>query len=115
MNNEKCIFCKIVQGEIPSTNVFEDEKVIAFLDINPAAPIHILIIPKEHISSVNYLYPEHEEIVGNLFTVGKDLAESHGIAESGYRLIINTGPDGGQVVYHLHLHLLGGRKLGPLG
>jgi len=115
MTAEECIFCKIVQGEIPSTNVFEDDTVIAFLDISPAAPTHILIIPKEHISSVNHLNPEHEELLGHLITVGKELADSHGIAESGYRLMINTGPDGGQVVYHLHLHLLGGRKLRPLG
>jgi len=115
MKANDCIFCKIVQGHIPSTKVYEDDTVTAFLDINPAAPIHILIIPKVHIDSVNDLEPDHENIVGHLFTVGKKLAQENGISESGYRLIINTGPDGGQVVYHLHLHLLGGRKLGFLG
>ena len=115
MNANDCIFCKIIQGEIPSTKVYDDDTVTAFLDINPVAPTHILIVPKEHILSVNDLEPEHETTVGHLYTVGKTLAQEGGIAESGYRLIMNTGFDGGQVVYHLHLHLLGGRRLGPMG
>ena len=114
MNTTDCIFCKIIQGEIPSNNIFEDDTVVAFLDINPAAPTHILIIPKEHIPSINELDPEHEKLVGHLFTVGKHLAEIHGVEKSGYRLLINTGPDSGQIVYHLHLHLLAGRKMGAL-
>jgi len=115
MNTNDCIFCKIIQGEIPSAKVYEDDTVTAFRDINPVAPVHILIVPKEHIPSVNDLEPKHETIVGHLHTVGKALAVEHGIADSGYRLIINTGKDGGQVVYHLHLHLLGGRRMGHLG
>ena len=115
MNTNDCIFCKIIQGEIPSSNVYEDETVTAFHDIHPAAPTHILIIPKKHIPSINELEEEDEKLVGHLFTVGRQLAEEAGISESGYRLIINTGPDSGQVVYHLHLHLLGGRRMGHLG
>jgi histidine triad (HIT) family protein len=115
MDKEDCIFCKIVQGEIPSSIIFEDDTALAFLDINPAAPTHILIIPKEHIGSVNDLDNEHENMVGHLITIGKLLADDQGISASGYRLIINTGQDSGQVVHHLHLHLLGGRRMGPLG
>jgi histidine triad (HIT) family protein len=115
MNPNECIFCKIIAGEIPSTKVYEDEAVTAFRDINPAAPTHILIIPNKHIPSVNQLEPDDEKTVGYLFTVAKQIAEKENISESGYRLIINTGPDSGQIVYHLHLHLLGGRKLGHLG
>jgi histidine triad (HIT) family protein len=115
MMNDDCIFCKIIKGEIPSTKVFEDEIVFGFNDINPAAPTHILIVPKKHIPWVNDLDVDDEGIIGHLFTVARNLAEDAGISKSGYRLIINNGPDGGQVVYHLHLHLLGGRKLGSLG
>jgi histidine triad (HIT) family protein len=115
MSTNDCIFCKIIAGEIPSTKIYEDDTVTAFRDINPAAPTHILIIPNKHIPSVNELEPEDENAVGYLFTIAKKIAEAENISESGYRLIINTGPDGGQVVYHLHLHLLGGRKLGHLG
>jgi histidine triad (HIT) family protein len=115
MNSNDCIFCKIIQGEIPSTKVYDDDTVVAFLDINPVAPTHILIVPKEHIPSVNDLEPKHETIVGHLHMVGKALAAEQGIADSGYRLLINTGFDSGQDVYHLHLHLLGGRRLGPMG
>ena len=115
MTTNDCIFCKIIQGEIPSTKVYEDELVTAFNDINPVAPTHILIIPNKHIPSVNALEPQDENTIGHLYTVGRKLAEDAGISTSGYRLITNTGPDGGQVVFHLHLHLLGGRKLGFLG
>lgn len=115
MNNIDCIFCKIIQGEIPSSQVYEDETVAAFHDINPQAPTHILIVPKKHIPWVNDLQQADETTVGHLFTVAHSLAQEAGIAASGYRLVINNGPDGGQIVYHLHLHLLGGRKLGRLG
>jgi histidine triad (HIT) family protein len=115
MNANDCIFCKIIRGEIPSTRVYEDETVTAFRDINPVAPTHILIIPNKHIASVNELDPGDETTVGHLFSVGKQLAKEAGIDETGYRLITNTGPDSGQVVYHLHVHLLGGRKMGFLG
>ena len=111
-----CIFCKILAGEIPSTQVFADKQVTAFRDINPVAPTHILIIPNRHIETVNDLTPEDEPLVGHLFTTAKSLALQEGIAESGYRLILNCGPDGGQVVYHLHLHLIGGQRMRhPMG
>jgi histidine triad (HIT) family protein len=114
--NDDCLFCKIVAGEIPSEKVYEDQRVTAFRDINPVAPTHILIVPNKHIASVNELTPDDEALVGHLFTTAKELAQQEGIAESGYRLIINTGPDGGQEVYHLHLHLIGGHKMRhPMG
>ncbi len=111
-----CLFCKIIAGDIPSEKVYSDELVTAFRDINPVAPTHILIIPNRHIASINALNPGDEQLVGHLFSIAKTLAVQEGISESGYRLIINTGPDGGQVVYHLHLHLLGGNKMRyPMG
>lgn len=111
-----CIFCKIIAGEIPSATVYEDETVTAFRDINPVAPTHILIIPNKHIASVNDLTAQDETLIGHLFTVARQIAAEEGIAESGYRLIINTGDDGGQVVYHLHLHLIGGQRMRhPMG
>ncbi|MBC8496245.1 MAG: histidine triad nucleotide-binding protein [Anaerolineales bacterium] len=111
-----CLFCKIIAGEIPSEVVYEDEQVTAFRDINPVAPTHILIIPNKHIASINELTPEDESLVGHLFAAAKDLAKQEGIAESGYRLIINVGPHGGQEIYHLHLHLIGGHKMRhPMG
>ncbi len=112
----ECIFCKIVAGEIPSHTVYSDETVTAFRDINPVAPTHILIIPNKHIEAVSDLPEEDEQLMGHLFTVAQKLAEEEGIAESGYRLIINNGPDANQVVFHLHLHLIGGRKMKyPMG
>ena len=114
--NEDCLFCKIVAGDIPSEKVYDDQRVTAFRDINPVAPTHILIVPNKHIASVNELTADDEALVGHLFTTAKELARQEGIAESGYRLIINTGPDGGQEVYHLHLHLIGGHKMRhPMG
>ena len=111
----ECIFCKIIAGEIPSTQVYADQLVTAFRDINPVAPTHILIIPNQHIPSVNDLATDNEAMMGYLFTIAKKIAAQEGLAETGYRLTINTGPDGGQVVYHLHLHLLGGHKLRQMG
>lgn len=111
-----CIFCKIVAGESPSTFVYDDDMVVAFLDIHPAAPIHILIVPRQHIPSINHLTSAHESLIGHMHTVAKQLAEEKGIANSGYRLIINCGPDARQAVIHLHLHLLGGREMRyPMG
>jgi histidine triad (HIT) family protein len=109
-----CIFCKIVKGELPSSKVYENDKVVAFHDIHPAAPKHVLVIPKKHIASMNEAAEEDRELLGELFLAAKHVARELGIAESGYRLINNCGPDGGQVVYHLHLHVLGGEKLGGL-
>ena len=106
-----CLFCKIIKGEIPSKKVYEDEKVFAFYDISPAAPVHVLIIPKEHISSANALTAENAGVVGHIFTVAASIAKELGIAENGYRIVNNCGEDGGQTVHHLHFHLLGGRSL----
>lgn len=110
-----CIFCKIIKGEIPSTNVYKDEQVTAFRDINPVAPTHILIVPNKHIDSVNMMIVDDEPLIGHLFTVGKQLAAQEGIAEGGYRLIVNTGAESGQTVFHIHLHLLGGRQMRAMG
>ena len=116
MTQTDCIFCKIIAGEIPSTQVYRDNRVTAFRDINPAAPVHVLIVPNQHIASVNDLTAEDESLIGHMFTTAKQIAADEGIDESGYRLIINTGPDGGQVVFHLHLHLLGGHRMQhPMG
>ena len=110
-----CIFCKIINGELPSTNVYNDEQVTAFLDINPVAPTHILIVPKKHIDSINVLIVDDEPLIGHLFFIAKQLAAQVGIAEPGYRLVINTGAESGQTVDHVHLHLLGGRQMRALG
>lgn len=106
-----CLFCKIIKGEIPSKKVYEDEKVFAFYDISPAAPVHVLLIPKEHIPSANALTAENAAVVGHIFTVAASIAKELGIAENGYRIVNNCGEDGGQTVHHLHFHLLGGRSL----
>lgn len=106
-----CIFCKIVAGEIPSDIVFEDDVCLAFKDINPGAPEHILIIPKEHIATLNDLAPQHESAVGHILLVAKEIAGRLGVAESGYRVVANCNSDGGQAVFHIHFHLLGGRRL----
>ena len=111
-----CIFCKIVSGEIQGNIVFRDEQVTAFRDINPAAPTHILIVPNKHIDSVNMLIVDDEPLIGHMFTTAKNIAAQEGIAESGYRLIMNTNADGGQTVFHIHLHLLGGAPMKhPMG
>jgi histidine triad (HIT) family protein len=111
-----CIFCKIIAGDIPSTNVYHDDQVTAFRDINPAAPVHILIVPNKHIDSVNMLISDDEPLMGHLFLVAKQLAAQEGIAEDGYRLIANTGAGAGQTVPHIHLHLLGGAPMKhPMG
>jgi histidine triad (HIT) family protein len=111
-----CLFCKIVSGEIPGTIVFRDDQATAFRDINPAAPTHILIVPNQHIASVNALGNGDEQLMGHLFSVAGQLAKSEGIAESGYRLITNTGPDAGQTVFHIHVHLIGGQMMKhPMG
>lgn len=109
---EDCIFCKIINKEIPSTVVYEDEQILAFKDINPAAPIHILVIPKKHIPSLVQLEKEDEILVGKIYTVINKIAEEQGVKEKGYRVIVNCGKDGGQEVGHLHFHLLAGKKLG---
>lgn len=111
-----CVFCKIINGKSPSTTVYRDEQVVAFLDIHPAAPVHVLIVPRQHIASINDLTSEHETLIGHMYTIAKDLAIENGISKTGYRLIINCGPDARQAVYHLHLHLLGGQQMRyPMG
>ncbi len=107
-----CLFCKIIRGEIPSAKVYEDEKVYAFLDIDPQAPTHIILVPKEHIASANELNDENAGVVGHIFAVAAKLAADRGFAENGYRIVNNCGRDGGQTVGHLHFHLLAGRNLG---
>ncbi len=108
---EDCLFCKIVKGEIPSNKVYEDDEILAFKDINPKAPVHILIIPKKHISSANEIEEIDEALIGRMFTVIKKIAKDMDL-KNGYRIINNCGEDGGQEVKHLHFHLLGGKKLG---
>jgi histidine triad (HIT) family protein len=108
------IFTKIINREVPATIIYQDDLVTAFRDIHPVAPVHILIVPNIEIPTVNEVMSEHETMLGHLFTVAKLVAREQGIAESGYRLLINCRGDAGQEVFHLHMHLLGGRKLGPI-
>ncbi len=107
-----CLFCKIVDGDIPADIVFESDDVIAFRDINPQAPTHVLVIPRKHIETINDIAPEDEALVGRLFSAAKAIAANEGLAEDGYRVIMNCGRAAGQTVFHIHLHLLGGRDLG---
>ena len=106
-----CIFCQIVAGEIPSDIVYQDEEVLAFRDIEPKAPLHILVIPKKHIASLDQLTEDELPIIAHMVGVANQLAKKEGVAQNGYRLAINCGEEGGQLVPHLHLHLLGGRRL----
>ena len=109
MSEENCIFCKIVAGEIPSTRVYEDDKCIAFNDLHPQAPTHVLIIPREHLDSLDKASASRADLLGHLLIVAADIARAQGSAENGYRVVINTNKDGGQTVFHLHVHLLAGR------
>jgi histidine triad (HIT) family protein len=111
---EETIFSKIIRREIPASILFQDDRVTAFEDIRPQAPAHILIVPNKLIATVNDVTPEDEAALGHMFVVAAQVARAQGIAEDGYRLIINCGRNGGQEVYHLHMHLLGGRRLGPM-
>jgi len=107
-----CIFCKIASGAIPASVVHSSDRLLAFRDIDPKAPVHILIIPREHVASLDASEERHRELLGDILALARRLARDEGIAARGYRTVINTGPDGGQSVDHLHLHLLGGRALG---
>ena len=107
----ECIFCQIVAGKVPSELLYQDEKVIAFRDINPQAPVHLIIIPKNHIPSLIHLSEAQLPIIGRMVNAANELAKKEGISESGYRLAISCGKEGGQLVPHLHMHLLGGKKL----
>lgn len=109
--SDDCLFCKIIAGQIPSNKVYSDEDVYAFRDINPAAPQHILIIPKKHISNIAEAEAEDQALLGKLLLKANDIATAEGLKEKGMRYVINTGDDGGQTVFHLHLHILGGRRL----
>ncbi len=116
MKDPDCIFCKIIAGEIPSKQVYQDDNLTAFHDINPVAPVHILIVPNTHITDNNAFSPEDEPLAGKMFTLVRKLAEESGTAEEGYRLIMNTGKNGNQVINHLHLHLIGGAPMKhPMG
>jgi histidine triad (HIT) family protein len=105
-----CAFCEIVAGRNPATIEYEDAEILAFHDIFPKAPVHVLVVPKRHVESVMTLGPEDATLVGRLVLAAKQIGEARGLAERGYRLAINCGPEGGQVVYHLHLHFLAGRR-----
>jgi len=113
--NQDCLFCKIANKDIPGDIVFEDDELLAFNDISPQAPTHILIIPKFHVATVNDLTEAQSGIIGKMILCAKTLADENGIAESGYRLVMNCNAEGGQTVFHIHLHLMGGRQLRGLG
>jgi histidine triad (HIT) family protein len=108
---DDCIFCKILEGKIPSQIVYKDEKVSAFRDVHPMAPIHIVIVPNQHIDDLNSVTIGDETSLGHMFTAARLIADKEGIQQSGYRLVVNTGPGAGQTVFHLHMHLLGGKQL----
>jgi histidine triad (HIT) family protein len=107
-----CLFCKMVSGEIQPDVVFEDDEVLAFRDVNPQAPVHVLVIPKSHIATTNELTPEHAGLIGKMVLAARQIAADEGIAEPGYRMVMNCNPEAGQSVYHIHLHMLGGRPMG---
>ena len=106
-----CIFCKIASGEIPSAVVYDDEHVVAFRDLNPHAPTHVLVVPRRHIPTLNDLVPADAELVGRMYLAAREVARQEGIAETGYRTVFNCNADAGQTVFHLHLHVLGGRSM----
>ena len=106
-----CLFCKMVNGAVKPDIVYENEAVLAFKDINPQAPVHVLVVPKKHIATLNDLEPEHDVLVGEMYLTAKKVAEKLGVAESGYRTVMNCNEGAGQSVFHLHLHVLGGRQM----
>jgi histidine triad (HIT) family protein len=112
MSENNCLFCRIISGEIPSNKVYENDLAFAFHDINPQAPIHVLIVPKKHIVSLNEASQDDQALLGHLTLVASELADKLGIAADGYRTVINTGAGAGQSVWHIHVHLLGGREMG---
>ena len=109
---QDCLFCKIIAGQIPGKIVYQDDKVVAFRDINPQAPMHVLVVPRRHIDSLNELNAEDDGLVGELVRRGAAIAAEHGHAERGYRTVFNCNAEAGQTVFHIHLHVLGGRRLG---
>lgn len=112
----ECIFCKIIAGKSPAKIIYQDEQATAFRDIHPVAPTHILVVPNQHITSVNDMTAKDEPLIGHLFSVARQIAMDEGVDQSGYRLIINNGPHAGQAVFHLHLHVIGGQRMHfPMG
>jgi histidine triad (HIT) family protein len=112
MSRSDCLFCKIADGEITADLVHEGERLLAFRDINPQAPLHVLVIPREHIASLDAAAAGHEDLLGEALLLAAEVARREGVSEDGYRTVVNTGADGGQTVHHLHVHVLGGRALG---
>ena len=106
-----CLFCRIAAGDIPATKVYEDDRIVAFDDINPQAPMHVLVIPRQHVATLNDLKGEHDGLVGEMIRRGAAIAASRGYADRGFRTVFNCNGDAGQAVFHVHLHVLGGRKL----
>lgn len=111
MSSSDCIFCRIAAGSIPADVIHADDQVVAFRDISPQAPVHVLVIPREHVASLDAAADGHADLLGRMLLVARDLARKDGIAGDGYRAVLNVGADGGQTVHHIHLHLLGGRAL----
>ncbi|MCG6937229.1 MAG: histidine triad nucleotide-binding protein [Gammaproteobacteria bacterium] len=107
-----CLFCKIRDGDIPADIVYQDDAVVAFNDVNPVAPVHVLLIPKKHISTVNDVSAKEEAIMGKLFSAAKNIAEQLGVSDDGYRLVVNCNANAGQVIFHIHMHMLAGRNMG---
>jgi histidine triad (HIT) family protein len=105
-----CLFCKILEGEIPASVIYEDDRLVAFNDVNPQAPLHALVVPRRHIASLNDLTPEDDALVGEMIRRGAAIARERGFADRGFRTVFNTNPEAGQTVFHIHLHVLGGRK-----
>ncbi len=112
MSESNCLFCKILAGEIPADIVYESDTAIAFRDINPQAPTHVLIIPRKHIATINDIGEDDQSIVGSLYSAAREIAAAEGMADDGYRVVMNCNEAAGQTVFHIHLHLLGGRDLG---
>lgn len=111
MDTKSCIFCKISRKEIPADVITEDDRILAFKDLNPQAPVHILLIPKDHIATLNDLPEEKEDLIGHIFSTARSIAAKMGIKERGYRIVLNTEKESGQEVFHIHFHLLGGRRM----
>jgi len=111
MSEQDCLFCKVLNGDIPADIVYESDSAIAFRDINPQAPTHVLVIPRKHVATINDLDEEDQEIVGSLFLAAKDIARAEGLSDEGYRVVMNCNEGAGQSVFHIHLHVLGGRAL----
>ena len=109
--SEDCLFCKLISGEIPATEVYRDDDIFAFEDINPIAPTHILVIPIKHLSDIKSANEDDQELIGKMLLIANQIATEKGLADDGFRYVINTGKNGGQTVYHLHLHIVGGRSL----